>query len=121
RGGGAGLAQEARAVARRGVFLVGELDGDATAQVGIFSDVDHSHAALAQLAQDAVMGYRAANHVGNSHCRARWRVIANGLPRWRRPSGLLCPDSSGHSSGRTVDLAKARTKAGVTASHLGMR
>ena len=58
-GGGARFAEEPRAELRVVAGGRGKLDGHAPAEVGVFGNVHHTHAAPAQLAEYAVVGNRA--------------------------------------------------------------
>ncbi len=71
RGDGAGLAQETRAV----VLLLRpgerELDRHAATQPHVFRDIDHTHPALGDEAEDAVVRDGLPNHVLRNGVRAK--------------------------------------------------
>jgi hypothetical protein len=61
-GDGACLSQEAGAVVVLVLPRVRNLDGDAAAEQGVLGHVDHTHASLADLAEDAVVRNGLADH-----------------------------------------------------------
>ena len=55
-----------------GEFVGKELQGDVAAELQVFGLVNHTHAAAADLADDAVMGNRPPDGLGgHGHCR-KW-------------------------------------------------
>ena len=74
-----------------GDFIGQELQGDETMQPGVFSFVDHAHAASTQLFNDAVMGDGLANHAKTRMLRAGF-ILRRRLQRVNgMRTGRWCP------------------------------